>query len=79
MKPNKLSTVYTVGAKLFNKNGLHIANCLDTPNAIAKAIMEYPDIEIIKPFMEQPRNRDYYADRMMTWNKANSNLQKLNH
>ena len=34
--------------KIFDKNGKHIGNCMDTPNVIAYAFQNYDEIETIQ-------------------------------
>jgi len=43
--PEKPGVVWPVGAKLYDGRGKPVGVCLDTPNAIAKAMMEHPEIE----------------------------------
>lgn len=76
MKPKKLGTVWTSNAKLFAGTVL-IGYCLDTPNAIAKAMMEVPKITLAKsPSLDKIYSRSDMASRMNQWNVANSNFQK---
>lgn len=75
-KPSKLGSVWTSNAKLYNGQTL-IGYCLDTPNAIAKAMMEQAEITLAKsPSLSESYTRSDMADRMKTWNEANSNFQK---
>jgi hypothetical protein len=74
MKTLRIGTVWTATAKLYDRDGKLIASCIDTPNAIAKALMEEKKAEIIKTFGEF-KNRSNYESRMKAWNKAKSNLQ----
>lgn len=75
-KPPKLGNVWAVGAKCFNKKGKQIGVCLDTPNAIAKAMMENPDIYSVKSILGKKTRKDY-EDRMKDWNKAESNFERM--
>ena len=78
MKPPALGTVYNVNANLYNKNKKIIATCLDTPNAIAKALMELPTAEFIKEgFTSEIKKRVDYQSRMAAWNVAKSHLKKV--
>jgi len=85
MKPPALGTVYNVNANLYNKNKKIIATCLDTPNAIAKALMELPTAEFIKEgfingtnlFNPHLKKRVEYQSRMAAWNVAKSHLKKV--
>lgn len=75
-KPPKLGTVYPIKARLYDSNKKEIGYCIDTPNAIAKAFMEWPKAMYVKPFMEKLRPRAMYKDRMNKWNEAKSGLVK---
>ena len=70
-KPPKLGNVWPIAARLF-RNGKQVGTCMDTPNAIAKALMEYPQIDSVKPFGCSVVPRDAYAKRMANWNEAES-------
>lgn len=41
-KPMALGTVWTARAKLFSRDGRLVATCMDTPNAIAYAMLKTP-------------------------------------
>ena len=74
MKPAKLGCINACGiASLFDKEGEYIGNCLDTPNAIARAIIENSDIEIIKAkypgWAEVVTTAAEYDDRVMMLKK----------
>lgn len=70
----KLGTVWPVGARVFDAHGKQIGTCIDTPNGIAKAMMECPRIAAVKPFGQSIQARADYADRMKDWNQAQSCL-----
>lgn len=76
MKLEKLGTVWTAQAKLYNKRGELIGYCLDTPNAIAKALMEKPNITLIKSPCHGTKVRSEYNDRMKPWNEASSKFMR---
>ena len=72
----KLGTVYTAKARLYDKKKKEIGYCIDTPNAIAKAFMEWPEAMFVKPYMEDIQPKRLYEDRMKSWNDAESGLSK---
>ena len=76
VKVARLGTVWTAKATLLNKNGKKIAYCLDTPNAIAKALMKVPEAQKVKSLLGT-HTRAYYKDRMKSWNKAKSGLERI--
>lgn len=47
-KPPKLGTVYTARARCFNSDGELVGTCIDTPNGIAKAMMEHPEVTLAR-------------------------------
>lgn len=76
MKPARLGTIGLTKATLFNSRGKKIAYCLDTPNAIAKALMKVPEAQKVKSILGT-HTRAYYKDRMKSWNKARSGLERI--
>lgn len=75
-----MQTVGNVGltrARLFNSSGELIGYCLDTPNAIAKALMECPQAQVAQGILGINK-REYYHNRMQTWNTAHSDLEVIN-
>lgn len=74
--PSPLGTIWSVKAKLYDKDQKEIGYCMDTPNAIAKAFMEWPKAMFVKPFGEAIKPRSLYKDRMSKWNEAESHLVK---
>ena len=75
-KTPSLGNVWDVKAKLFDKNKKEIGFCIDTPNAIAKAFMEWDKAEYVKPFGSSIEPKSKYKDRMEKWNEAVSGLVK---
>lgn len=62
-------------AFLYDKNNKPIGNCIDTPNGIAKAMMENSNIEkVIGYFPDKVSYRKDYIDRMNNYNTAKSYL-----
>ncbi len=76
MVTKKLGTIYTVRAKLYDNDGIKIGTCIDTPNAIAKAIMEHPEISIVDSINGLQVSGTYH-ERMKSWNVAASGYQGL--
>jgi len=75
-KPMALGTVWPVSASLLGEDGGRIGTCLDTPNAIAKALMERPDAtHVVEALSHVRRPRSAYADRMAGWNVAESRFR----
>lgn len=75
-KPASIGTIWVARAILFNSKGKKIAYCLDTPNAIAKALMKLPRAQKVKGILgTYPRN--HYKDRMKPWNTAKSGLELI--
>ena len=72
----KLGTIGITKATLLNKNGKPIAYCLDTPNAIAKALMKVPSAQKVKSILGT-HNREHYKPRMKSWNTAKSGLVRI--
>lgn len=75
-KPLPIGTIGLTKAALFDKKGKKIAYCLDTPNAIAKALMRIPAAVKVKSILGT-YGRDYYKSRMKSWNKARSGLERI--
>jgi len=71
-----LGTVWSVRATLLNSRGKKVAYCVDTPNAIAKALMKVPSATKAHSILGT-RARQYYKDRMKSWNKARSGLVRI--
>lgn len=78
-KPPTLGAVWTVKARLLNRNKRLVGICSDTPNSIAKALMEHPEIAYVnhQAYMRSPGDpifepRSAYASRMADWNVAPS-------
>lgn len=76
MKPQAIGTIGITRARLFDSNGNLIGYCIDTPNGIAKAFMECPQAKIVRHILGIDK-RDYYNNRMKSWNKAHSDLEVL--
>ena len=74
-KPAKLGVVWTASAKCYDGTGRLVGTCMDTPNAIAKAMMEQPAIDTVKSLAGFGSRRDY-ADRMADWNVAESHFRE---
>jgi disulfide oxidoreductase YuzD len=72
----KIGTVWTATAKLYDRDGVKIGTCIDTPNAIAKALMENLEIEMIKSQFHGYEFRCHYADRMTKFNEAKSGFME---
>lgn len=70
-RPAKLGTVWTAVAVLYNADGKRVGRCIDTPNAIAKALMERPEASLVKS-LSGVAVRSEYASRMNKWNEAKS-------
>ncbi len=75
MKPAKIGTVYTAKARLFSRDGKLIGRCIDTPNAIARAMMENAEISMAIESSGRQVMRTEYASRMADWNVAISGFQ----
>ena len=79
-KPPLIGTIGVTRATLFDKKGRKIAYCLDTPNAIAKALVRVPEATKVKGIIGT-FSREHYKDRMkpeqLRWNKAQSGLQRI--
>ena len=73
-KPAPLGTIGITRATLLNSKGKKIAYCLDTPNAIAKALMKLPQAQKVKSILGT-YTRNHYKDRMKSWNTAKSGLE----
>ena len=77
MMVQKLGTVYTARARLFNSAGKQIGTCTDTPNAIAKAFIENYKATSVKLYLEDTaRPRTDYQGRMQPWNNCSSEYSK---
>ena len=74
-KLERLGTVWTATATLMSSSGKAIAYCIDTPNAIAKALMEMPGAKTVRG-LEGTHGRNYWETRMKPWNNAKSGLIK---
>ena len=74
--PEKPGVVWPVGAKLYDKQGKLVGVCLDTPNAIAKAMMEHPEIEAAHTLLGV-KTREDYVSRMQPWNTAKSHFKAM--
>jgi len=68
----KLGTVYPYKARLY-KGKKEIGYCIDTPNAIAKAIME-TGATMVKEYLGHIVLASKYADRMQSWNTCISGV-----
>jgi len=73
-KPLHLGTIGVTKATLFDRKGKKVGYCLDTPNAIAKALMELPQAQKVTSILGTYA-RSYYEDRMKGWNEAKSGLE----
>lgn len=71
-----LGTVWSARATLLNSRGKKVAYCVDTPNAIAKALMRVPRAARVKSILGT-HIRDFYKTRMKPWNKARSGLVRV--
>ena len=69
-----LGSVWCAKAKLYDINDKLIGICMDTPNSIAKALMECPAATLVKCIGEV-KVRSEYQDRMKDWNTAESMLR----
>lgn len=69
------STIWMAKAKLYDKQKKLVGCSIDTPNAIAKALMEHPNIEFVQS-LEGRKTRQSYIDRMKSWNVAKSGFAK---
>jgi len=74
--PEKPGVVWPVGAKLYDGRGKPVGVCLDTPNAIAKAMMEHPEVQVAHTLLGV-KSRAEYASRMQPWNKAKSHFRAM--
>lgn len=72
-KPPKLGVVWAARASLMNSRGSTIAHCVDTPNAIAKALMKAPRAARVRSILGT-HSRAHYKSRMKPWNTAKSGL-----
>ena len=70
-KPVALGNVWTASAKLYNEDGKLVGCCMDAPNPIPKAMMEHPEVTLVKSLLGLGTRRDY-ADRMNKHNTAAS-------
>jgi len=77
MKPPALGTVWIARAILYNNKMKPLGSCIDTPNGIAKALIENKKAVYVKPLDEPIIHRYYYNPRMNKWNKAKSYFQPL--
>ena len=75
-KPEPIGTIGVTKATLLNKRGTRIAYCMDTPNAIAKALMKEPRAAKVKSILGT-HAREHYKPRMAPWNKARSGLVRI--
>ena len=75
-KPERLGTVWTAQATLMDAKGKPIARCIDTPNAIARALMKTPRATKVRSILGTD-TRASYKSRMKPWNTAKSGLIKL--
>ena len=76
MKPQALGTIGVTRARLFDGNSKLIGYCLDTPNAIAKAFMEYSQARSAQGILGT-NSKAYYNNRMADWNTAHSDLEVI--
>ena len=75
--PPKIGTIWTARATLQNRRGETIGSCMDTPNAIAKALMQVSDATCISDASGSMKMRSEYNNRMSAWNTAESHLIKV--
>lgn len=75
-KPPALGTVWTARATLYNSAGRKIGTCMDTPNSIAKAFMEFPQATSVSALMGY-QTRAEFSSRMKPWNVATSHLHRV--
>ena len=80
-KPARLGIVWPVAAILYGPDMREKGRCMDTPNAIAKALMEMPGVAFVRPGVIAGRwtsaklhDATKYAGRMAAWNVAESHL-----
>lgn len=71
-KPPKLGTVYTSRAKCYGADGKLLGKCIDTPNGIAKAMMEQPAITMAIGQFGELHSRAAMGGRMNRHNTAQS-------
>lgn len=76
MKTQPIGTIGITRARLFNSSSKLLGYCLDTPNAIAKALMESPEAQTAQGILGT-NNRAYYQNRMQSWNTAHSDLEVI--
>ena len=78
MKAAPIGTIWIARARLFNSAGQAIGTCTDTPNAIAKALIERQDATSIKEsFSNVAINRREYRNRMHPGNQCPSGFAKI--
>jgi hypothetical protein len=76
-KPAKLGNVWVARAKLLDGSGNVIGHCMDTPNAIARALMDHDQAQTVESFCEGRRTRADYASRMQPWNTCPDTFQPV--
>ena len=73
MKVAIAGTVWTARARLYNSAGKQIGTCTDTPNAIARALMEnYAATAVKESYSDVARTRTEYSNRMHPGNTCPS-------
>ena len=75
MPMEKPGTVWAARARLYNRSGKLMGYCTDTPNGIAKAMMEHPSIAKVRGLFGT-ESREAYASRMKAWNIARSHYSR---
>jgi hypothetical protein len=71
MKLPTLGSVWIARATCYDSAGQRIGYCIDTPNGIAKAMLEHTEIYMAKGLAGYS-NRTNMRDRMAAWNVAES-------
>ena len=59
MKPAQLGTVWAVSARLYNREGVLVGYCNDTPNAIATAMKEHLEVMTVRSLLGFGDRADY--------------------
>jgi len=75
--PPKLGTIWTARATLQDSSGKTIGYCMDTPNAIAKALMQVQNASCVRDASGCMKVRSEYRNRMSDFNVADSHLIKV--
>lgn len=71
-KPAPIGSVWTATARVYDLSGRMIGTCTDTPNGIAKMLVEQPSAIMVRDSGGRFRDRAEFAGRMAAWNDAPS-------